>query len=233
MWSENKTGRLGVGHVNSLHTPTLIAAFFDPQKPVRVWSMAVGKNHSAVRDSRLRIFTWGRGSEGQLGHSTGEDVVLKPQRVQMLDGGAALVDCGKAHTIVVTTDGQVWSWGDNRCGQLGHGNLDFVGTPERVTALQDQKVTLAACGPAHTVAVTRLNEVYAFGDGRHGQLGRRPLGIYPEPQRMDGIVVCEPALLVPNALNPKEEVANFFWSRNSSLCAYLLRSGCGFDRRLS
>ena len=34
-----------------------------------------------------------------------------------------LVASGANHTLAVTDNGSLWSWGDNRFGQLGHGTL--------------------------------------------------------------------------------------------------------------
>lgn len=46
---------------------------------------------------------------------------MVPQLVQAeaLDGCVRIVSCGARHTAVVTNNGDVWTWGWNRYGQLG------------------------------------------------------------------------------------------------------------------
>lgn len=60
----------------------------------------------------------------------------------MENRASATVACGRAHTVVVTDNGNVWCWGDNKAGQLGIGNLNSTSTPKLVESLDEQEVTL-------------------------------------------------------------------------------------------
>lgn len=42
------------------------------------------------------------------------------------------VACGTQHTVAVTEEGDVYSWGRGRSGALGHGNRDDVSTPKKI-----------------------------------------------------------------------------------------------------
>ena len=60
---------------------------------------------------------------------------------------------------------------------FGHGSESNYVTPTLVTALQAQalqgdKIKQVACGSAHTVVLTRLGKVYAFGCNKLGQIGQ-------------------------------------------------------------
>lgn len=60
---------------------------------------------------------------GQLGNGSTEDANA-PQVIEALaDKKAKLISCGWRHTVAVTEDGQVYSWGRGVHGQLGHGEL--------------------------------------------------------------------------------------------------------------
>lgn len=66
MWGCNRFGKIGVGHKNDMHTPTLVQ-FRESCDVVRV---SCGKDHVAciVSDGdifqRRRVFAWGRNQEG-------------------------------------------------------------------------------------------------------------------------------------------------------------------------
>ena len=43
-----------------------------------------------------------------------------------LEGGIAEVRCGSAHSVLLTTTGQVYVWGSNSHGQLGMSHISEV-----------------------------------------------------------------------------------------------------------
>ena len=62
--------------------------------------------------------------------------------------------------------------GDNTFGQLGMGDYEACDAPRVVQlALREEDVACVACGRAHTLAVTKRGEVYAWGCGGQGRLG--------------------------------------------------------------
>jgi alpha-tubulin suppressor-like RCC1 family protein len=71
-------------------------------------------------------YTWGGGDYGQLGHGDQDDCVL-PKRVQALDGERVVaVAAGEQHTAVITTEGDLFTWGGDPdyFPQLGLGTAD-------------------------------------------------------------------------------------------------------------
>ncbi|XP_069467237.1 protein RCC2 [Ambystoma mexicanum] len=76
-----------------------------------------------------------------------------------------------AHSLLITTEGKLWSWGRNEKGQLGHGDIHRVDAPKLIAALSDEVMVAAACGRNHTLALTESGTVYAFGENKMGQLG--------------------------------------------------------------
>jgi alpha-tubulin suppressor-like RCC1 family protein len=105
------------------------------------------KEISCVHTEDGDVYTWGRGWDGQLGHDVITEIELEPRIVpQMENRASAAVACGRAHTVVVTDNGNVWSWGDNKAGQLGIGSLVSTCTPKLVEALDEQEVTYVVSG---------------------------------------------------------------------------------------
>jgi Regulator of chromosome condensation (RCC1) repeat/IPT/TIG domain len=152
-------------------------------------------HHTAQGD----LYTWGRGFEGQLGHgrtarsSTPEDapvaasaadgVQLVPKAVAHFQPSkskhkaalaAAGVACGNNFTLVVSTSGEVWSFGESGSGQLGNGQKCKSDTPQLCTAAcpdSGSKFVAVAAGWAHSLALTADGSVYTWGLNFRGQLG--------------------------------------------------------------
>lgn len=156
----------------------------DVQKPRRVEALAdievvavaAAKHHSVVLDVQGRVFTWGHGRGGRLGHGD-EHPQMFPKPVLGL-GGLRVVKVAAAenHTVCVTDQGMVFTWGSDRFGQLGLGGASAGQggarlVPRRVEALRRVAVADISAGTTHTVAVTRDGEVYSWGGNKSGQLG--------------------------------------------------------------
>lgn len=187
-WGKNKYGQLGLGNTTNLPLPTSILPLSDPLNPKNVRCMAAGRSHSAIISEDGDVYTWGRGWDGQLGHDIFTEIELEPRIVPHMENRSSTVmACGSGHTAVVTDNGSVWAWGDNKCGQLGTGDLISTATPKQLSSLEEQEVTHIACGDSHSVIVTIANEVYGFGNGVYDQLGLGTLGIFPKPHRIPGL----------------------------------------------
>ncbi len=60
-----------------------------------------------------------------------EEHVATPTRVE-LGGRAVEVSVGRWHACALRADGEIFCWGSNAGGQLGHGTLVDSATPVRV-----------------------------------------------------------------------------------------------------
>ncbi len=187
-WGKNKYGQLGLGHTKNQEVPHCVLPLCDPLSPKHVRSIAAGKSHSVAAGEDGDVFSWGRGWDGQLGHKIISEVVYEPRIVEDMENkSTAILACGREHTVAVSTNGNMWVWGDNKAGQLGIGSIIQSNKPVSVALLDEHEVKLAACGREHTVCVTATNEVYGFGSSIYDQLGLGHLGIFPRPQRIPGL----------------------------------------------
>lgn len=77
----------------------------------------------------------------------------------------------KSHALALTSDGKVYSWGNNNCGQLGDGTTQFSIVPIAVDmsgVLADKVITEIYAGRNHSIAVDEGGKVYAWGRGGIG-----------------------------------------------------------------
>uniref|UniRef100_A0A8C0I9D6 Alsin Rho guanine nucleotide exchange factor ALS2 n=1 Tax=Bubo bubo TaxID=30461 RepID=A0A8C0I9D6_BUBBB len=81
-----------------------------------------GEADALLPSLRTEVWSWGKGKEGQLGHG---DVLprLQPLCVKSLDGKEVIhLSAGGHHSLALTAKSQVYTWGSNISGQLGHLN---------------------------------------------------------------------------------------------------------------
>ena len=119
-----------------------------------------------------RLYSWGRGDFGQLGHgpevtgvrgvdglSVGVPQPLRSVRHVRFHQVAA----GLSHTAAVTEDGSIYTWGSNLYGQLGHGDFLARPLPARLAALHGRAIQKLAVGLFHTAALDDAGQVHAWG----------------------------------------------------------------------
>ena len=67
--------------------------------------------------------------------------------------------------------GILYSYGYGEYGALGQGGITFLQTPKIIPSLKDRFVIQVSCGEVHSLALTNIGDVYAWGRGFEGQLG--------------------------------------------------------------
>lgn len=136
----------------------------------------------------LAVFTWGRGEDGQLGLGDTSDQD-EPTYVDALRGvGVRQIACGSGHTVVLTTDGEVYTWGRGDDGRLGHGDNGWKYVPRITQSLAGQVVVQVTCGSYHTAAVTGNGDLYTWGGGMYGKLGHGNEAGHSTPKRVEALV---------------------------------------------
>ena len=173
MCGNGQWGLLGLGDEHKRTTPTLVGrAMFDGEAVLMV---ACGRDHTAVVTEGGGVYTFGSGFYGSTGHGNEEDQLV-PRRMPAAGFNGeriVMVATGDTHTVVLSEAGHVFTWGDGKYGQLGHGDREDQRAPRQVEAgrFGGEKVVFVAAGGRHTVAVTAGGSVYTWGWGTSGQLG--------------------------------------------------------------
>ncbi|XP_060216085.1 PH, RCC1 and FYVE domains-containing protein 1-like [Lycium barbarum] len=199
-WGEESGGRLGHGIDSDVLHPKLI----DSLSHTNIELVACGENHTCAVTLSGDLYTWGDGDFGLLGHGN-EVSHWVPKRVNgPLEGiHVSYISCGPWHTAVVTSAGQLFTFGDGTFGVLGHGDRKCVSKPREVESLKGLRTVRAACGVWHTAAVVEVmvgsssssncssGKLFTWGDGDKGRLGHgdRESKLVP---------TCVAALVEPN-----------------------------------
>lgn len=81
------------------------------------------------------------------------------------------LDYGMEHSILLTDAGKVYTWGNGKRCQLGHGDLTSLHEPTEVEALAGLKIIKISAGGWHSFALSESGDLYAWGWNDAGQLG--------------------------------------------------------------
>ncbi|KAI3812070.1 hypothetical protein L1987_16774 [Smallanthus sonchifolius] len=121
------------------------------------------------REEEQELWSWGAGTDGQLGSGKLQDEHL-PQHLPNLPS-LSLLSCGGAHVIALTHGKKVLTWGRGTSGQLGHGNLVNSLEPKSVEVLNNFSIAHVSAGWNHSGFVSECGQLFTCGDGSFGQLG--------------------------------------------------------------
>ncbi|CAI0625539.1 unnamed protein product [Linum tenue] len=200
-WGEESGGRLGHGVGKDAIQPRLVESL----AVTSVDFVACGEFHTCAVTMAGELYTWGDGTHnaGLLGHGTDVSHWI-PKRISgPLEGlQIASVTCGPWHTALITSMGQLFTFGDGTFGVLGHGDRENIAYPREVDSLSGLRTIAVACGVWHTAAVVEVivaqssssvssGKLFTWGDGDKNRLGHGD----KEPRLKP---TCVPALIEYN-----------------------------------
>jgi alpha-tubulin suppressor-like RCC1 family protein len=113
----------------------------------------------------------GTGSTGEYIVSAGRVAYAPIVRFQKVEGGLlghhiSDISCGASHSLALTDNGQVFSWGSGGYGRLGHGDNKDVLSPKslRLFEIERMRVAYISTGSASSYFVTRIGTmIYMSG----------------------------------------------------------------------
>ncbi|XP_057857304.1 uncharacterized protein LOC131066540 isoform X2 [Cryptomeria japonica] len=169
-WGAADLGQLGYGDaigIVDVIQPRIVKGTRDFHF-VRV---ACGAAHSLALTGSGEVYSFGQGTFGALG-SGNREISSTPIHIDELWGlGIIQIACGENHSAALSVDGQVFTWGRGKYGQLGHGCVENEFKPVQVKGLADQMIVQVICGGDHTMAINNEGKLFAWGRGQWGQTG--------------------------------------------------------------
>lgn len=129
---KNDQGQLGYGRASE-NNPNLVCISKMSDNLLygkKIISVSAGNNHSVALDEDGKLYVWGGNSSGQLGNGTKDTnykiICLTDYKNSKLYGKRIKeIKAGYNMTLVVDSEGKVYTCGDNSCYQLGQGETDI------------------------------------------------------------------------------------------------------------
>jgi len=178
-WGSNAYGQLGNGTTTNSSVPVAVKIAGTPLAGKTIIQIVAGANHNMVLTSDGAVYTWGWNYHGQLGNNTktNSNTIVAVQTIGTPLAGKKIVKiaAGQGHSLALTGDGIVYTWGRNDTGQLGNNATTDAMLPVAVTVtgtpMNNKTIVEIASGARHSLAIDSNGKVYAWGHNSSGQLG--------------------------------------------------------------
>ena len=215
-WGYNAQGQLGLGHTMDMSRPQKIG------KSDNFVAVSAGLYHSLALASDGTLYAWGHNGQGQLGIGTATNAnALTPQGMSVsvienptvidpdpstvptptegvteleLDGGIVAISAGYYHSMVLTDQGSVYTWGDNSYGGTGLGaGAGYQARPQKAALPEAAKAIAGGYSSSAVIGVS--GTVYTTGYNGYGDLG---LGNLTNRNTFQAVTLPGPAAQISN-----------------------------------
>lgn len=167
-WGRNSDGQVGNGKTGKTK---------DPQKlPLQnIVQIAAGGKFSLALDRDGQLWGWGDNKYHQLSPNKTQRF-LSPIRIDTGDIEIAFIEALGSSTVLLDTQGTLWTWGWNSVYQLGYETKNSKGKKEECTVSPAPvdlplPVKSVECYEGQTMAVLEDGSMWSWGNNSYGQLG--------------------------------------------------------------
>jgi alpha-tubulin suppressor-like RCC1 family protein len=190
-WGNGWYGKLGHGQNMSYREPRLVQYFAEEN----IVDVSCGAYHTLALTAQGSVYAFGKG-DCRLGHGIIEENVNEPRQISSLwvqNVKIVSVCAGESHSLAISEDGSVYSWGNGQFGKLGNATTteieckiyQDIQEPQVVKLNDGSRLELGhifqgrnmpdlrqvSCFSNHSVAVSLIGTVYSWGAGGSGRLG--------------------------------------------------------------
>ena len=148
-----------------------------------IMSMVGGQNHSMILTKSGAVFTYGDNTYGQLGTGDTRSIDSPTSITTAFEGKVVQIAALGNHSLALTEDGRIYSWGQNNHGQVGNGR---IGDGYDVLSPMDITNSLGLPAGTHVIevyaawessfALTNDGRIFAWGANNQGQLATGDIG---------------------------------------------------------
>lgn len=164
-WGYNGLGQLGYNSIADTSSPV------QEMTSSTNWCLVMsnGGNSVIALKTTGQFWAWGDNGCGQLGHNL---IACTSSPVQEITSSTDWCTAagGNPHTIAIKTNGTVWAWGSNCCGQLGHNSIACTSSPVQEITSSTNWCNVST-GNRLTAAINTTGQLWLWGNGLLGGLG--------------------------------------------------------------
>lgn len=148
------------------------------------------------------LYGYGDNKHGQLGCGTTKDKSIPIKISLENDITITQIVSSFSHSIAIGSDGELYTWGYNKYGELGDGTTIEKDIPIRITLVSGVKPKQISCSAYFSMAIGDDGNLYTWGRNNLGQLG-------------DGTIIDKSTptkIILANEVNPTQIACGFDFS---------------------
>jgi alpha-tubulin suppressor-like RCC1 family protein len=117
------------------------------------------------------------------------------------------ISAGHSHSLAVTNQGEVYTWGCGKYGRLGHGSHVDEYKPKIVAAFNRPGIDIiaASCGSGHTLFLTKEGFLFGCGWNRYLQVAAEEISTCRSSYSMDGDCILVPQPIAVTSADPTDQ----------------------------
>jgi alpha-tubulin suppressor-like RCC1 family protein len=182
-YGRNSYGVLGLGHKQPVDNFTKVNILCNKN----IIKFTNGFSHLVALTEQKKVMCWSNNYFGQCGSHTVYRRLKPHFNDKLLKENTIDIACGRNHSLALTEDGYVFTWGKKKSGD---DSIEFLDLTPRKLDIPDEKVIAIACGAGHSLALTEKGHVYSWGINWCGQLGNSAIDYTETPTfvRLDAVI---------------------------------------------
>jgi alpha-tubulin suppressor-like RCC1 family protein len=155
----NRFLQLGLGGGENKMIPTLIDI------PIPMIAISAGGCHSLLLDSQGRVYSFGSYGFGQLGlvNVTCQGIPTLIDEIYHNHVSVIAISAGHVHSLILTSQGQVFSFGGGAHDELGNGGTNNESLPHLIRDISIYPIVAISAGHHHSLVLDSYGQIYSFG----------------------------------------------------------------------
>lgn len=148
LWGDNSQGQYGFNFQKVDFLPPVQVGLIGEEV---IEGRACGV-HFVLLTKSGKLFSWGFGYSGRIGIGS-ESNISYPQHLNNLKTKIKHISCTGGHSLALSMDHKVYSWGFGEGGRIGNGISDDMYIPSPIKHFENKKVVDIDTGLDHSVLV--------------------------------------------------------------------------------
>ena len=170
-WGFGKYGELGEKEINYSLEPIKINLILNKREEIS--KIECGEYHSSFITNNSNIYMFGKNIFGQLGLNH-TNYIFEPELLKFEEKITIIkISLGGEHTLLLSEQKNLYSFGLNIFGQLGLGdNINrILPTNVDLTLNYGEEIKNISAGAQHSLILTSNNRIFSCGFGKNGSTG--------------------------------------------------------------